>query len=256
MFRKIRIGILLAILAFVSLYTFTESAYPKKWRDSIQVALYPVNADGSEVSATYINALSRHDFEKIELFFDSQAHDYGVNIDRPFRFTLAAPLTEVPPLINDHPSRLDVMLWSLKLRWFAWQAPRPAGPMVTIRMFLLFHDPARASQLPDSTGLQKGLLGIAHLFASRSQDGTNQVVIAHELLHTLGATDKYDLANNQPLYPDGYGEPDKQPRYPQDMAELMAGRIAVSPSQAEQPESLRDVLIGPLTAHEINWIKR
>jgi len=256
MFRKIRIGILLAILAFVSLYTLTEGAYPKKWRDSIQVALYPVNADNSDVSAAYINSLNKSDFEKIELFFANQAHDYGLNIERPFRFTLAAPLNSVPPVINDHPGRLDVMLWSLKLRWFAWRTPKPPGPMVTIRMFLLFHDPARASQLPDSTGLQKGLLGIAHLFASRTQSGTNQVVIAHELLHTLGATDKYDLTSNQPLNPDGYAEPDRQPRYPQEMAELMAGRIPVSPSRAEQPESLREVMIGPLTAREINWIKQ
>lgn len=255
MFRKIRIVILLAILAFVSLYTFTESTYPKKWRDSIQVALYPVNADGSEVSAAYINALTKDDFEKIEIFFDKQAHEYGLNIDRPFRFTLAAALQDVPPLIKEHPTRLDVMLWSLKLRWFAWRTPKPAGPMVTIRMFLLFHDPARASQLPDSTGLQKGLLGIAHLFAARSQAGSNQVVIAHELLHTLGATDKYDLADNQPLYPVGYAEPDKQPRYPQEMAELMAGRIPLSTSHAEQADSLRDVVIGGLTAREINWIK-
>jgi len=256
MFRKIRIVILLTILAFVSLYTLTESAYPKKWRDSIQVALYPVNADGSEVSAAYINALTQNDFEKIEVFFDQQAHEYGLNIDRPFRFTLAAPLRDIPPLINEHPSRLDIMLWSLKLRWFAWRTPKPPGPMVTIRMFLLFHDPAHASQLPDSTGLQKGLLGIAHLFAARSQAGSNQVVLSHELLHTLGATDKYDLSDNQPLYPEGYAEPDKQPRYPQELAELMAGRIPLSASQAEQPDSLREVIIGATTAREINWVKQ
>jgi hypothetical protein len=81
-------------------------------------------------------------------------------------------------------------------------------------------------------------------------------VISHELLHTLGATDKYDLINNQPLYPQGYAEPDKEPRYPQELAELMAGRTPLSPSHAEQPESLHDVVIGALTAREINWIKQ
>ena len=90
----------------------------------------------------------------------------------------------------------------------------------------------------------------------RSQADANQVVISHELLHTLGATDKYDLSTNQPLYPQGYAEPYKLPRYPQEMAELMAGRIPVSASQAEQAESLRDVTIGELTAREINWIRQ
>lgn len=256
MFRKIRIAILLLILVFVALNAWTESVYPKQWKGTIQVALYPVNADDSEVAANYISSLTPSDFEKVETFFDAQAHDYGLNLDHPFRFTLAPPLKNKPPLINEHPSRLDIMWWSLKLRWFAWHTPKPPGPMVRIRMFVLYHDPARAALLPDSTGLQKGLLGIAHLFASDDQRGTNQVVLAHELLHTLGATDKYDLSNNQPIYPNGYGDPDQQPRFPQQQAELMAGRIAISASKAEQPDSLSQVVIGPMTAREINWIKQ
>ncbi|HVY24327.1 MAG TPA: hypothetical protein VG962_13330 [Steroidobacteraceae bacterium] len=256
MFRKIRIAILLLILLFVGLNALTESSYPKEWRSSIQVALYPVNADGSDAAAGYINTLQAADFATIETFFDQQAHDYDLKLDHPFRFTLAPPLQHVPPLINTHPSRLDIMWWSLRLRWFAWRAPTPPGPMVRIRMFLLYHDPARATSLPDSIGLQKGMLGIAHLFAADNQRGANQVVIAHELLHTLGATDKYDLSNNQPIYPDGFGDPDQEPHYPQQQAELMAGRIAISPLKAIQPDSLRQVVIGPLTAREINWIKQ
>ena len=45
------IAVLLLILVFVGLNALTESTYPKQWRGSIQVALYPVNADGSEVAA-------------------------------------------------------------------------------------------------------------------------------------------------------------------------------------------------------------
>jgi len=44
--------------------------------------------------------------------------------------------------------------------------------------------------------------------------------------------------------------------FPQEQAELMAGRIPLSESRAEQPESLRQVVIGTLTAREINWIKQ
>jgi len=256
MFKKIRIALLLLILLIVALDAITERAYPKQWRDSNQVALYPVNADGSDAAAAYIDSLRKDDFDSIEVFFDKEAHEYGLNIERPFRFTLAPALPNSPPRINAHPSRLEIMWWSLKMRWFAWRTPKPSGPMVRIRMFLLFHDPAQASQLPESTGLQKGLLGIAHLFASKAQSGSNQVVLAHELLHTLGATDKYDLSNNQPFNPDGLGEPDKQPLYPQEFAELMAGRIALTASHAEQADSLHQVVIGPLTAHEINWIKQ
>lgn len=141
------------------------------------------------------------------------------------------------------------------MRWFAWRLPKPPGPTPSIRVFLLYHDPQRATLLPDSLGLQKGLLGLAHLFAIDDMTGTNQVIVAHEILHTLGATDKYDLANNQPHHPEGYAEPEQQPLYPQTRAELMAGRIPLSANEAEQPESLRQVMIGPLTAREIGWVK-
>ena len=82
----------------------------------------------------------------------------------------------------------------------------------------------------------------------------NNMVMLHELLHTLGATDKYDLRTDQPLYPDGYAQPELQPRLPQKKAEIMAGRIPLSEHHAEMPERLADVVIGPKTAREIGWI--
>jgi hypothetical protein len=80
-------------------------------------------------------------------------------------------------------------------------------------------------------------------------------VIAHEILHTLGATDKYDPASLAPLYPDGYAEPDRQPRYPQPLTEIMAGRRAVDASTYEMPETLAEVRVGDATAREIRWIQ-
>jgi len=78
-------------------------------------------------------------------------------------------------------------------------------------------------------------------------------VIAHELLHTVGATDKYNLADDAPRFPDGYGDPAQQPLYPQLTAELMAGRRMLAPDQWEQVDSLDEVVIGPSTALEIRW---
>jgi hypothetical protein len=75
------------------------------------------------------------------------------------------------------------------------------------------------------------------------------------LLHTVGATDKYDAASNHPVFPDGYAEPDQEPRYPQTAAELMAGRIPISDSEAEIPQDLSETLVGPTTAREIQWLK-
>jgi hypothetical protein len=83
--------------------------------------------------------------------------------------------------------------------------------------------------------------------------GENNVIIAHELLHTVGATDKYNLSNDSPRFPDGYGDPEQVPLYPQLSAELMAGRRVLSPDKWQQPTSLGEVVIGPATALEIRW---
>jgi hypothetical protein len=58
-----------------------------------------------------------------------------------------------------------------------------------------------------------------------------------------------------PVYPDGFAEPDKDPLLPQDYAEIMGGRIPLSEGEAEIPESLDQVLVGAVTAREINWLK-
>ena len=82
----------------------------------------------------------------------------------------------------------------------------------------------------------------------------NNVVITHEFLHTLGATDKYELANNQPIFPEGYAEPDQVPLLPQRFAEIMAGRTPVSATEAEIPPGLNSAVIDEKTAREINWL--
>jgi hypothetical protein len=253
MFRKLRIAILLIILAFVAANTWLDRFYSTDWNGPLQVALYPVNADGSNVTREFVSQLSAVELQRLEDFFSQQAGRYNLPLQRPLRFTLAPALAQAPPMVPEDAGRLGVMLWSLKLRWFTWQVTDPAGPTPTIRVYLLYHDPALASQLPHSVGLQKGLVGIAHIFAATDMARANQVIVAHELLHTLGATDKYDLNTNLPLYPDGYADPEQSPRYPQTRAELMAGRIAVSEAQAEQANGLGECVIGPLSAREIGW---
>jgi hypothetical protein len=99
----------------------------------------------------------------------------------------------------------------------------------------------------------KGLIGVVYAFAAPGMNGENNVVIAHELLHTVGAIDKYDLGDDAPRFPDGYGDPAQKPLYPQLTAELMAGRRVLAPGKWQQPMSLDEVVVGPVTALEIRW---
>ena len=50
---------------------------------------------------------------------------------------------------------------------------------------------------------------MVYAFATPEMDGENDVVIAHELLHTVGASDKYLPGNDAPRFPDGYGDPNQ-----------------------------------------------
>jgi hypothetical protein len=129
-------------------------------------------------------------------------------------------------------------------------------PTPDVQVFATFAPMEQDSTaLPDSVGLSKGLVAVAHLFAAPEAARSNLVVLTHELLHTLGATDKYDLRTGLPLVPGGLGEPDREPTFPQDYAEIMAGRIAVAPRAAVIPDSLDDVLVGADTAREIGWVR-
>ena len=80
-------------------------------------------------------------------------------------------------------------------------------------------------------------------------------MLAHELLHAFGASDKYDLATGQPIYPAGYAYPNQQPLFPQAKAELMAGHIPTSQTQSKMPESIDETLVNEITAIEIGWKK-
>jgi hypothetical protein len=256
MWRRLRIAVLLVILLFVALNTYFDRVYSTDWNIPLRIAAFPINADGSEVTARYIAQQQADAFQRIETFFEQEAKQYGLQMERPIRLTLAPPLSETPPALDPEGGRLSVLLWSLRMRYWSWRVDAPPGPAPDIKLFVLYHDPAISPSLPHSVGLQKGLLGVVHVFADPGMRGSNDTVIAHELLHTLGATDKYDLHTNQPILPDGYAEPARQPLYPQTFAELMAGRIPVSSTEATQPESLQQVLIGAKTAGEIGWGKR
>ncbi len=253
-FRQFRILVLLIILFLVAAGTYLTQLRSTSWDRPLTVAIYPINGDGSTVSRDYIDGLSLENFKNIETFFVDEAEHYGLSLKHPVELVMGPVLTESPPEPPRGRNILGVMWWSLKIRFWTRNISKEYGPPADIQMFVLFHDPETSPRLAHSLGLQKGLLGVVHAFASWRQAGSNNVVIAHELLHTLGATDKYDLQTNQPIYPIGYAEPEKTPLLPQEYAEIMAGRIPLSKHEAEQPENLDSVLVGEYTAIEIHWI--
>lgn len=254
MWKKIRITFLLLILATVAQQTWLDKA-DLSWKDNFYVAVYPVNADGSEKVSAYLRTLTREDFEPVAEYFVEEAAPYHLGLRRPIEMQLGAQVNDIPPAPPNDGSVLGTIIWSLKFRFFAWNNSPKVNVKPAIRLYLLYHDPETSPRLSHSTALNKGRIGRVNLFGDSAYAKQNLVILAHELLHTLNATDKYDLNTRLPAYPDGFAEPNKTPLYPQDLAELMGGYVPVSETKAEIPKSLKRTIIGEKTAREIGWLK-
>lgn len=252
-FRQLRILILLLVLLVVALSTWREGYRSTRWHEPLYVAIYPIAADDSPVTRAYVAGLDAERFKSIDRFFAREALRYRLHTLEPVKTRLRAELKERPPERAANAGMLATAMWSLRLRYWAWRASGHVPEPEDIRLFVLFHDPSITPAVPHSLGLTKGLIGVVYAFAIPDMNGPNNVVMAHEMLHTLGATDKYNPANDAPRFPDGYGNPRQVPLYPQLFGELMAGRRMLSPDRWEQPDSLDEVVIGPATALEIRW---
>lgn len=254
MIKNIRVLILLYILLMVAVAGWLAKARSTDWDKPLNVVVYAINGDGSAASQSYIDKLQNSDFNDIEVFFEREAKRHKLVLSKPVDVSFAGELKEKPPMPPRRGSRLSIIYWSLKLRYWAWQNDNYPYPE-DVQIFVLYFDPDKTSTVAHSLGLQKGLIGVVNAFASKKMKKENHVIIAHEILHTVGAIDKYDPSTNQPLYPIGYASPHQVPLLPQTQAEIMAGRMAISDGKAEQPRKLKQVVLGEATAIEINWLK-
>ena len=247
--RNRRILILLIALLLVAGTALWERWWVRSWTRPLDVAIYPIAMDAA--SAGYVAQLQAEDFQEIAGFLVREAPRWGRKALPAPRVILKTPLPNPPPLPQAQ-GKLEALQWSLRLRWYAFRNTSFWNSLGTVRLFVLYHPLQYNQALPHSHGLQKGLLGVVHVFASDVQRAQNNFVIAHELLHTVGATDKYD-ANGQPLNPIGLADPYAQPPYPQYKAEIMGGRMALSADRAEIPRGLEEAVVGYATAAEIGW---
>ena len=189
----------------------------------------------------------------IEQFLQVEAARNGI-FTRPLVIVRKGELIDsIPPPRPESNNVFSIMLWSLQFRYWSYvHTPSVDSPYTQVSMYVIYHRPKRFTKLSHSTGLSKGLVGIVHAFASPLQSKQNHVVITHEFLHTVGATDKYDRYG-EPIFPLGYADQAQQPLLPQKIAEIMAGRIPISSTQSIMPANLDQCTIGPVTSAEINW---
>ena len=254
-YRNLRVLLLLILLLVIAIVAQEQRLASTDWIEPLDVIIYPINGDGDPKTAAYIKNLRLSHFSGIDRFLTREGKRYHLLVEKPVETRLGLLIDELPPA---SPGRdlnpIKMLIWSLKLRYWAWKiTPDEDSALDSVQLFAIYQQGENGKALKHSLGMQKGLLGVVNLFARPEQREQNSIVITHELLHTVGAMDKYDQ-HGKPIYPHGYAAPNRKPLYPQRKAEIMAGQRAISESESKMASSLRAYIIGEQTAREINWV--
>ena len=254
-FKGLRILLLFSTLLLTAFYTLHQYQFSRAWNKTLQVVVFPINGDGSEMTDRYIRSLTVGDFSAIDRWMRREARRYELLLEHPTQVQLGPEVDSLPPMLSDIRNPIQTVWWGLKMRWWAaTNTPDDMSNLERVRMFVIFQQGKKGEALPHSLGLQKGLLGVVYAFSDKRQAAQNNIVIGHELLHTVGAIDKYDN-RGMPVFPEGFADPDRVPLYPQRKAEIMAGHRPLASNRSTMPRNLKSVVINPFTAREINWIR-
>jgi hypothetical protein len=251
-FKRIRIAILVMVLAGVAANTWSSGKRIMEWKTAISINVIPVIADDAPEVVSWTKSLKPTHFEDLATFIQEEGSRHGVHASTVSLLRVTAPLRQVPPTPPDSASPFRIGLWSLKLRaWSWWMGFKNGFPHSQVKIYVLYHEPGRQG-LPHSLGLEPLRVGVVYTAAGDPAHAWTQVAVAHELFHTLGATDKY-VGNGQPTNPEGYADPDRIPLHPQTRCEVMAGHIALSPGTFRRPRGLDECLVGDVSAAEVKW---
>jgi len=249
-----RVVLLLSVLFVILISTWMTEKRMAEWERPILVTIYPIIADDTSTTLRFVEELDLPAFDAVNRFMNEQSRPYGIQVTPAFRFQVAGASSELPPPVPGQFEPASIAWWSLKMRWWAWMRDLE-DELVSpdIQMFVLYHSLGGDNEVGISVGMRKGRYGLVKAYALNSMNASNMMVFTHELLHVLGASDKYVLSTGEPIYPDGYADPDKRPLFPQKRAEIMGGRIPINSFSSVMPDSLEECKIGRKTAEEIGF---
>jgi hypothetical protein len=228
-----------------------------KWDRPVEVAVVLL-------SATDIDALgvARLDdgLRELEGRLSAEFARYRGGGGTPFSFRLVGPVSFNGTLsfTPESPGMVDRATHAVRL-WRTLRGIHAAARFDPVpydaRIYLLIEPatvPEGTRTFAEGSGAVGGDVGLVRAAAGSDDAVLALTAVAHELLHCLGASDKYDPAGHA-LAPDGLAEPDLSPQYPQRYAEWMVGEVPVGPGQGRIPSSLAEIRVGPATAREIGW---
>ena len=226
----------------------------RAWQRPLRVALVVVERE--PVAPATLAALSSRALD-LERRLGQEYQRHGGQGVTPFSIVVEGPVAAStdPPRVGEQD------LWGLVRHSYAqWRWTRELDQRAHVawrgydaRIYLVLK-PARSGQprFVEGESEDGGRVGVALADIDDDMLDFALFVAAHELFHTLGASDKYD-ANGNARYPQGFADPARQPRFPQPGAELMARSLPLSPTSERPPDTLQELWVGAETAREIGW---
>ncbi len=178
---------------------------------------------------------------------------HGRSGPQPFALTPLGPAdAPAPPVVGTGEG-----LAARAEDWWAlrkWRRPVDAAVGGTDRfdlvVYVVVHAASRGdARLAEGFGARGGEVGLVETTIDDRSVDFALVAVGHELLHLLGATDKYDAAGHAAA--GGLVEPALG--LPQRLAEIMVGEIPLAPGSGRVAARLEEVGVGPVTAAEIGW---
>jgi hypothetical protein len=256
-FFGVRVGFLLGVLALVALYAWKDVRDRRERNEfsrTLDVGLVLVT-DGAldpadvELLKSRVPALE----ERLREAFESHRGSELV----PFSFVVSGPVPLEEPLPVPADGLVAAARYAYQLHRFTRDVDARAGVSrgdLDSRIYLVLRSPS-AHGIVEGMSEQGGRVGIALAELDASTVDISLFVAAHELFHTLGASDKYDPMTGSALMPDGLAEPGRVPRVPQRYVEVMARNRPIAPGREVRPESLDELWVGKETAWEIGWLR-
>jgi hypothetical protein len=226
----------------------------RDWQRPLEVAL--VLLEDGEIDAGALGLLQER-IEPLEEALGREFARYGGTF-RPIHFRQFGPAAEprAPPTPAADPSLWQSLTLSLSLGAFARASDRAAGVDQRAfdgKIYLRLSAPRSAQRsLVEGLGEDGGRIAVTSLELRADSADFGLFVVAHELFHLLGADDRYG-PDGLAQIPDGLGEPELEPRYPQRSVEVMARGRVLEPGREEPPSQLDELRVGRRTAEEIGW---
>ena len=228
------------------------------WREPVDVAI--VLLERGSVDAAALDAFEQR-MPALEEALTREFARYG-GAFAPIRLHRFGPVPEpvTPPEPDPEPGVLDAVRISFDLWRYARRndevagVPDALGEAYDGKVYVVLSAPRSSRRaLVEGLGQDGGRIAIAHIELSQDSVDFGLFVVAHEAFHLLGADDRYGPDGNA-IIPDGLGDPDRQPLYPQDGAEIMARGRVLAPGREEPPGDLVELRVGAATAREIGWL--